>query len=302
MEVPLISIVIPTCNRANDLLVCVAALVDKLPADESVEMLVCDDGRSSETKVRLAQNFPMVAWHQGPKIGPAANRNMGARNARGQWLIFFDDDIIPEPACLAGYLTAIGRQSAGSSVLCGATCRAETPSSLLWEAPHNPDGAILISCNMALPKSLFLELQGFDERFPTAAFEDTEFEARVRFLSIPIEFVPEAKVYHPLRTHPSPSGLARRWEARVIYAYDLGATPAKVLWRLPVHVAKVIVSRFRSPEWKWNNLRAACNFAAEFALVLWHLPRWLGRHWAGSRSRFWAERRSSGKLHPKFGF
>ncbi len=302
MKTPSISIVIPTRDRVVDLSICLTALTSQVPTDGSVEILICDDGHSSETREKLTKSFPTAAWHQGPKIGPAANRNVGAHYAKGRWIIFLDDDVIPDRSFFATYLAAISCHSNNRSVLCGATFRTETPRSLLWEAPHNPDGRHVISCNMALSKELFLDLRGFDERFPTAAFEDTEFEARIKCLSIPVQFVAGARVYHSLRLCAEPANLAKRWEARVIYAFDLGATPVNVLWRLPVHVAKVIISRFRGQKWKWENVQAAGCFALECLLVLWHLPSWLVKHWRGRRSSFWKARWAGEKLHPKFGF
>ena len=54
------------------------------------------------------EEFPMVRWNEGPRRGPAANRNFGARVADGEWLIFLDDDCNPRPGFLAAYLKANG--------------------------------------------------------------------------------------------------------------------------------------------------------------------------------------------------
>jgi len=52
----------------------------------------------------------------------------------------------------------------------GATLREEEPTSLLWEAPHNPDGGRLISCNFAIPRLLFERIGRFDERLSGGGF------------------------------------------------------------------------------------------------------------------------------------
>ena len=89
-----VSIIIPTCNRADELHDCLARLIPQLPSDGSTTVFVCDDGSDAATKSMVGEKFPMVRWNQGPRRGPATNRNFGARQADGDWLIFLDDDEI----------------------------------------------------------------------------------------------------------------------------------------------------------------------------------------------------------------
>jgi len=297
-----VSIVIPTCHRVGDLERCLETLIPQLPADGSCELVVSDDGDLSQTKARLASKFPAVRWTQGPRRGPAANRNHGASATTGQWLIFVDDDVLPSAKFLRAYLQAIAAVGDSNTALEGATIRERDLPSLLWEAPHNPDGGILISCNFAVSRKVYEFVGHFDERFPVAAFEDTEFSARLSAKGVRVVFVPEARLTHPLRRRPSARKLALRWEGNAIYAFEQGASAFRVLWNLPWHALRVIQSRFRGKPLNADNTKAVGLFAAEWLLVLWLTPGWV-RKWAKKeRSPFWCDWVSRHGSAPKYGF
>lgn len=296
------SIIIPTFNRPEALAICLRALSSQVAASSDVEVLVLDDGTEVVTRDLVRGEFPWANWHSGPRRGPAANRNHGACLAQGFWLIFLDDDCIPGSRYLRAYLKAMRRAvSNNSCVLLGPTVCPDDRRSLLQEAPHNPQGSALISCNFAICRELFLELGGFDERFPVAAFEDTDFEARLHATGCAVHFIPDAAVNHPLRNIPNAKKLALRWEARVISALDLGVSPYALLVRLPEHVFKVIVSRFRNQACAPDTIRAALRFTGEFSWLLFFLPGWIRRHAYAQRSPFWASVVAEGRGPSRYG-
>ncbi len=297
-----VSIIIPTCNRTSELHDCLSRLVPQLPPDGSTTVFVCDDGSDAKTRSMVGEKFSTVRWLQGPRRGPAANRNFGARQADGDWLIFLDDDCNPREGFLAAYLKQMELVGPEARVAFeGATIRAVAKPSLLWEAPHNPEGGMLISCNFAISRRLFLECGGFDERYPVANFEDTEFEVRIRIKGVKVIFVREATVDHPLRPLPEPGRLARRWESRVVSTYEFGASTGQVLWHLPRHIAMVILSRLRGRKLDRDTRKAALIFLQEFLLTLWYLPGWLRKHRGVPRSEFWTEQVRLGNAPWRFG-
>lgn len=298
MTSPSASVIIPTCDRPEDLHACLDLLVPQLPSDGSVEILVCDDGRQSGTRSLLAEKFPFVRWLPGPRRGPAANRNSGAAEARSSWLVFLDDDCLPRPGFLHAHLSVAG---SSRTVFVGPTCLLAPKPSLLWEGPHNPEGRNFISCNFSINRSLFEEVGKFDERFPMALFEDTELAARMERLGVTLHSLSGAVVDHPLRPVPSSRKLARRWEARVISTYDFGASTPRLAVALPRHIALVILSRFRHAPLIRDNIHAAFRFAAEFFLVLCFLPGWIARYHSAPRSAFWREQVLRHSAPPRFG-
>jgi len=297
-----LSVIIPTCGRREMLRKCLECLIpqlDQLP--DEVESIVCDDGSESDTCAMIKADFPIVRWHEGPKRGPAANRNLGAAAARGEWLIFLDDDCIPAKDFLAAYTRAIGSLKDRRAALEGVTASPERPS-LLWEAPHNLNGGVLISCNFAIRRDEFEKFGKFDERFPVAAFEDTEFAARFAAFGGKTVFVKDALVEHPLRPIPSAKKLALRWEGKVIMSLDYGASSTHVMLRLPWHVLRVIQSRFRGRNCSLANVHAALIFACEWLLVCWWMRGWMRSYKECGRSQFWKKHFTCHPVLPKYGF
>ena len=114
-----------------------------LPADQ-YEVIVTDDGEPTVERF-LTEKYPWVSWVPGPRRGPAANRNAGARRARGDWLAFTDDDCVPDPNWLAGFATAT---HAGCRVYEGKTTCVAGIHSPIDHAPVNITGGWLWSCNI----------------------------------------------------------------------------------------------------------------------------------------------------------
>lgn len=195
----LISVVIPTCHR-NDLLAkcldCVAPGRQRLPAGD-YEVIVTDDGRRETAEAMLRRDYPWARWVAGPKDGPAANRNNGARHASGEWIAFTDDDCLPD----AGWLEAIARAAREGRVdiIEGRTVIPDKVDSPFKQGVENLGGDSFWSCNLAVRRAVFEKLGGFDEDFKEAADEDMEFAWRFQKRGHAHCFVPGALVLHPVR-------------------------------------------------------------------------------------------------------
>jgi GT2 family glycosyltransferase len=196
MEIVTISVIIPTRNRTECLRKCLRALLPQIERNsEVVETIVCDDGESVETRAMLESEFRQSHWYEGPKRGPAANRNLGAKAAKGQWLVFLDDDCIPDANLIRSYIDAIKDNSA-VYVLEGRIVADREKRHPLEECPINSEGGNLWSCNFAIRRNSFLEIGGFDESFPHPAGEDWELAYRIRRARLQLVFVHEAFVVH----------------------------------------------------------------------------------------------------------
>src|SRR5438105_970424 len=158
----MISVIVPTCDRTESLARCLEQLVG------AYEIIVSDDGRSSDTRQLIASHFPKVRWLQGPRRGPAANRNHGSRFATGDWLAFVDDDCIPDRR----WLDEIAKLILTADVVEGKTVCPVKTNHPLEEVVENVTGNLLWSCNLAIRRDLFEKLGGFDEDFLEAGGED----------------------------------------------------------------------------------------------------------------------------------
>ena len=214
------SIVIPTYNRHEMLARCIDCLKPEVQTQSSkhydYDVIVSDDSSQLLAKMMIEKDYSWVTWVQGPRKGPAANRNNGAKYAQGEWLIFTDDDCLPDPQWLEAYTIAIKTEP---------TCQAfegrvyvDRPKKTLAEkSPCNESGGYLWSCNFAIQKQLFNQIGGFDERFPYAAMEDVDLRFRLTQAGYQFLFVKDASVCHPWRTMTGWSELKQRQKSILIY-------------------------------------------------------------------------------------
>lgn len=91
-ESPLLSVVIPTYNRAERLRITLASVLNQ--TFEDFEVLVMDDGSTDATRdavERFGDPRVRYSWAENSG-GPAAPRNRGIDEARAEWICFLDAD------------------------------------------------------------------------------------------------------------------------------------------------------------------------------------------------------------------
>jgi GT2 family glycosyltransferase len=210
-------VVIPTRNRPELLARCLERLAPGAQTIDAAryEVLVTDDGDAQIARDLVEQKFPWARWTAGPRRGPAANRNHGASLMTTKWLVFTDDDCVPDPGWLAGFVPAADR---GCQLSPGRTESREPWRSPLDHAPLNDAGDAIWSCNMLVEREAFATLGGFDERFPHAHMEDVDFQVRARAAKLREEFSGSAVVDHPPRRLPPGRVLGATHYGEVLFA------------------------------------------------------------------------------------
>ncbi len=195
------SVIIPTCDRPDLLSLCLNNLA---PGGQSVnpdsyEVIVTDDGINDTTKSLIEKEYSWVRWVNGPKKGPAANRNNGARYAESKWLVFTDDDCLPARDWLKAYKEATV-QHPNSKAFEGAILpdNFEALKEDMAECPVNNKGGLFWSANIMVEKKLFEAVGGFDEEFIMAANEDQEIYKKIMEQGI-VPFYDNAIVIHPVK-------------------------------------------------------------------------------------------------------
>lgn len=192
------SVVIPTYERPNDLRICLQSLSEEFQLDApKYEIIVTDDSKSDGSKRMVEKEFSEVNWGKGKQNGPAGNRNAGVKRAKGEWIIFLDDDCIAQPGFIKAYSDAI-KSNPMVKVLEGRIFAERPRYSWAEGCPENQHGGMFWTSNLCVEKNLFQFLGGFDESFEVA-FEDVDFAYRFKILRIATKFVDSASVSHPWR-------------------------------------------------------------------------------------------------------
>jgi GT2 family glycosyltransferase len=181
------------------------------------EVIVTDDDPGMSAKPLLDERYPWAKWVAGPRRGPAANRNNGAAQARADWLVFVDDDVLPDADLLRAYAVEI-QQQPETKVFEGRVYVDRKRRSLAECSPTNETGGYLWSCNFAIRRDLFYSLRGFNESFPYSCLEDVEFRLRLANHSHRFVFVPDAAVCHPWRLRAPRKEAVRYRESAAVLA------------------------------------------------------------------------------------
>lgn len=94
------SIIIPTYNRAYQLLLTLASLEAQTYPKHLFEVIVTDDGSTDGTKEWVGSfpsSYSLTYVCQPEQRGRSANRNLGLRHAKGLYVIFCDADFLMVP-------------------------------------------------------------------------------------------------------------------------------------------------------------------------------------------------------------
>src|SRR5437763_10476780 len=114
MAAPLVSVVIPSWNRAGLL----PDALDSVFAQEysPLQVIVIDDGSTDDT-MALAARYPSVDFFYQEHQGSAAARNTGVDRARGQYVAFLDSDDVWLPGKLHTELEVFRKQQGAGAVI-----------------------------------------------------------------------------------------------------------------------------------------------------------------------------------------
>jgi GT2 family glycosyltransferase len=214
-EAPRVSVIIPTCGHPLHLFTCLAALATEA-ASVPLEAIVMDDGAATAARDALPQVTGVRFERNAANLGFVRNCNRGAQLARGEFLLFLNDDAAVAPGALRSMLQvfeADARAGAVGAKLVYPDGRLQEAGAIVWrdgtawnhgrgDDPARPEYNYLREadyCSAAclmLPRSLFRDLGGFDELFAPAYCEDTDLCFKVREAGLRVYYQPAAEVVH----------------------------------------------------------------------------------------------------------
>lgn len=206
---PALSVVIPTYSRRESLHRCLDSLTAQVDPPP-FEVIVVDDGSTDDTVEMLARyrpRYPLQVLSR-ERAGPAAARNLGAAEAKGEYLLFIDDDVVAHPRLLAVHLYT--HRAEPKAVTLGPMMPPvgeRLPSWVRWEQEvldkqykamleglWGPTPRQFYTANASLARRHFQSAGGFDPSYKRA--EDVELGYRLLDLGLRFVFQPDAVVTH----------------------------------------------------------------------------------------------------------
>lgn len=180
-----VSIVIPVYNASPHLAACLDHIRSLNPAP--LECIVVDDG-STDDSAAIAELAGFKVLSCGHRRGPAFARNLGARSARGEILLFIDADVLVPPDGLARVLACFAERPTRDGVIGSYDDQPGSPDfisqyrNLLHCYTHQSGRAqtcaFWTGCG-AIRTHVFREHGGFPETEPRPWMEDVELGLRL---------------------------------------------------------------------------------------------------------------------------
>ena len=199
-----VSVVIPSYNRAPVLARCLDALADQDPAPG--EVVVVDDGSTDATPAVLAERdwTRVVRRANG---GRAAAKNSGVEAARGDVVLFLDDDVIATPGLVGRHIDHHRAHPEPTEALLGRVTwspEVRVTRHMHWlehggplfhydeiDDPGDVSWKMLYTANVSLKRAF---LEPFDAGLPI--FEDSELAYRLRQRGMRLRYDADALGWH----------------------------------------------------------------------------------------------------------
>ncbi|ETX09188.1 glycosyltransferase [Candidatus Entotheonella palauensis] len=195
MASPLVSVIIPTFNRADWLAESIGSVLGQ--TYPHIELIVVDDGSTDHTRDVVQAFGAALTYMHGINRGVSAARNRGVAASQGTLVAFLDSDDVWQPGKVAAQV-ALFQQQPGVEV-----CYTDeiwirhgvrvNPKQIHqkhtgWLFEPSLPRCMISPSSIMLRRALWNRLGGFDERLPACEDYDLWLRMTVR---VPVTLIPE---------------------------------------------------------------------------------------------------------------
>ena len=200
-----ISVIVPVRNDPTNLELCLQAL--QASDHSEFEIVVIDDASTDDT-AEVAERHGARVLRQEVRTGPGKARNLGAREAQHEVLLFIDADVCVQEDTLRKAAETF-RDHDDVHALFGSYDQSPGAPNLLsqyrnlmhhyvHQSGNEEAGTFWSGCG-AIRREIFLELGGFDTDYGQPSIEDIELGARLRRNGYRVVLVKDLQVKHMKR-------------------------------------------------------------------------------------------------------
>ena len=285
------SVVIPTKDRKKILKKCLTALNKQTYDFNKFEIVIIDDGSSQNNK-RMIESLNLnlsINYYFQENSGPAKARNHGIKKAKGEYIIFIDDDIIVNNKFIEAHLNQ--HEDNNKVIVHGPviyTNDLDNPTSAEKKL-SDFSNAFFATGNASIKKEYLFEAGLFNENFYEYGWEDLEFGKRLKKLDLEAVQAKEAKGYHlkhkfTIEDIPKLRSKERQRGRMAVLYHDLNpsfSVKSSTLYWKPFLILMEILTIFNWPRSKFTKKlveffhNKSCKYTRNFILYFVKLDAYL---------------------------
>ncbi len=212
---PVISIIVPVYNEISQTIACLKSIYQQRVSC-TYEVIIADDA-SPDPFHKILKEIPGIRYVRHPKnLHFLLNCNRAAEHARGEYLIFLNNDTLVKPGWMENLLATFrehGNVGIAGSKLVYPTGELQEAGGIIWEDAsgwnwgkgQNADHPIynfvrdvdyISGASLMIPTVLWKEIGGFNEGLEKAYYEDADLCFKVREMGYRVVYQPSSVVVH----------------------------------------------------------------------------------------------------------
>lgn len=211
----LVSVVIPTLNREKQVIDCVSSVLES--NYKNMEVIIVDNASTDKTVEKIKKKFgkKVELVESSVNLGAGGGRNLGAKHAKGYYLLFLDSDNLVDKRMISNLVIffektrdcgllgplSLYKKKPGTVWLYSADINLLTSNAVYKGTGENISQAPTIietghspNCSM-VKKSDFNKVGGFDEKY-IIMYEEADFAERIKKLGKKVFIYSKAITYH----------------------------------------------------------------------------------------------------------